>query len=185
MPEESLTEWRTVSRRTVLKMSPHLTVESHQVALPDGRVIDDWAWVIAPDSAVILPITADGRYLCFRQTKYAVKGTCLAPIGGMIEDGETPQKAAERELLEETGYEATDWVSLGAYVADPNRGVRTANLFLAQGITKVAEPASDDLEEQHLVFLSRAELTKAFTLGQFKVTSWAALVGFALLRQQA
>lgn len=99
-----LPQWETVSRETILDHSRFLTVENHVVRLPDGQTIPDWAWVIAPSAAIVLPMTADGSFLCFRQTKYAIEGTALAPVGGMLEPGEEPMAAARRELLEEMGW---------------------------------------------------------------------------------
>ena len=174
--------WETVSKETVLDQGKFLRVESHVVKLPDGRVIPDWAWVIAPDAAVVLPVTADGRFLCFRQTKYAVDGTTLAPVGGMLEPGEDPLDAARRELREEMGYEAAEWIDLGRYVLDPNRGVATMHLFLALNARRVAEPDSDDLEEQELLLLSRDEIETSLRAGEFKVVAWAAVVALALGR---
>ena len=172
--------WETVSKTTVLDHGKFLTVESHVVKLPDGRTIPDWAWVIAPDAAIVLAVTPDGQFLCFRQTKYAVEGTTLAPVGGMLEPGEAPLDAARRELLEEMGYEAEEWIALGSYVLDPNRGIGTMHLFLALGAKWVGEPDSDDLEEQELVILSRSEIEAALKAGEFKVLAWAAAVALAL-----
>ena len=174
--------WETVSKETVLDQGKFLRVESHVVKLPDGRVIPDWAWVIAPDAAIVLPVTADGRFLCFRQTKYAVDGTTLAQVGGMLEPGEDPLDAARRELREEMGYEAAEWIDLGRYVLDPNRGVATMHLFLALNARRVAEPDSDDLEEQELLLLSRDEIETSLRAGEFKVVAWAAVVALALGR---
>jgi ADP-ribose pyrophosphatase len=150
--------------------------------LPDGRVIDDWPWVITPDFACVVAVTPDNCYLCFRQVKYAVDGTTLAPPGGYLEPGEDPLAAAQRELLEETGYEAGEWIDLGRYAVDSNRGVATAYLYLALGARRVAEPDADDLEEQELLLLSRAEIEAALDAGAFKVVPWAAGVALALRR---
>ena len=180
-----LRPWLTVSKRTLLDRSPYLVVESHRVQLPDGQVIDDWSRVILPDSAVVIAETADLHYLCFRQTKYAIEGSSLAPIGGVLEVGERPIEGAKRELLEETGYVAEHWESLGSYVLDGSRGVRTANLFLARAARKVAEPAMDDLEDQELLLLTRTELASSLDRGEFKVMSWAGIVALVLRRISA
>ena len=73
-----------LSRRTILDHSKFLRVEEHAVELPDGRVIPNWCWVITPDYINVVALTPDQRFLCFRQTKYAIDGTTLAPIGGYI-----------------------------------------------------------------------------------------------------
>ena len=178
--KKELQPWETISHKTILQHNKFLTVESHTVRLPNGQLIPDWAWVIAPDAAIVVVVTEDGRFLCFRQTKYAVAGTTLAPVGGMLEPGELPLEAARRELLEEMGYAAPTWIDLGSYALDPNRGVGTMYLFLAMGAHQVAEPCSDDLEDQELLLLSRAEIESALREGAFKVLAWSAVVAMAL-----
>jgi 8-oxo-dGTP pyrophosphatase MutT (NUDIX family) len=176
-----LRPWKTIATKTVLEHSRYLKVESHTIQLPNGQTIEDWPWVIVPDAVIVLAQTARGEYLCFRQTKYAVEGTTLAPVGGMIQDLESPIQAAKRELMEETGYTSDDWVDLGSYVLEPNRGVSTANLFLARGALRTTEPQSDDLEDQQLLALNKSELEHSLAEGQFKIVTWAAVVALALL----
>jgi len=172
--------WRTLARRTVLDRGRFLVIEDHTVELPDGRIMPDWPWIITPDYVIVVALTASGEFLCFRQTKYAVEGSSLAPVGGYIEPGEDPRLAAERELLEESGHQASEWVDLGHYRVDGNRGAGMAHLFLACGAHHTADVESDDLEEQELLFLSAAELRAALWAGEFKVLPWAAGVALAL-----
>lgn len=173
--------WKTLSRRTLLDLSPWLTIEEHAVELPDGRMIDGWPWVESREFANVVAVTEDGRFLLFRQVKYAVAGTTLGPVGGYLEPGEEPLAAARRELLEETGHEADEWTPLGRYVVDGNRGCGVGHLFLARGARRVAEPDADDLEEQELLLLTRAEVEAALSAGGLEVLSWAAAVALALL----
>jgi ADP-ribose pyrophosphatase len=174
--------WKTLSRRIICQQGRFLTVEQHAVELPDGRVIPDWSWIITPDFVNVLAETVDGRFLCFRQTKYAIQGTSLAPVGGYVEPGEEPLAAAKRELLEETGYSASNWADLGIYAVDANRGAGKAFFFLARHAVLVASPTADDLEEQQLLRLTRGELERALDEGQFKCLAWAAAVAMALRR---
>ena len=174
--------WKTLSRSIILDFGKFLVVENHAVELPDGRVIPDWLWLNTPGYVNILAVTEDEKCLCFRQTKYAIEGTSLAPVGGYLEPGEDPLVGAKRELLEETGYEAADWTNLGRYCVDGNRGAGIAHLFLAQNARRVGDAESDDLEEQQLLMLSRSEIEAALAAGDFKVLAWATVVALALLR---
>jgi ADP-ribose pyrophosphatase len=200
--------WRTLARRVALNHSKYLVVEEHTVELPDGRVIPDWPWVVTPDYINVVVITDAGQFLCFRQTKYGIEGLSLAPechrglapechrglaperhrglapVGGYLEPGEDPLAAAQRELLEETGCQASDWTALGSYIVDGNRGVGTAHFFLARGARRVTEPVADDLEEQEIVYLSRAEFEAALAAGEFRSLPWVSIAALALLRLQ-
>lgn len=173
--------WKTLARSTILSEDKYLTVEKHTVELPNGEVIATWQWIITPDFANIIVVTEENMFLCFRQTKYAVAGVSLAPVGGYLDPGEDPLAAAQRELREETGYEAAEWVDLGHYAVDGNRGAGVAHLFLARQARRVCAPHADDLEEQEMVLLDRAEVAAALARGEFKVLPWAAVAALALL----
>jgi ADP-ribose pyrophosphatase len=173
---------KTQSRQLVLDLSPYLRVETHTVRLPNGQVIEGWPWLISPDFVNVVAITEDELYLCFRQTKYSVDGTSLAPVGGYVEPGENPLDAAKRELVEETGYEARHWEGLGSFAVDGNRGNGTAHFFLARSAYLVDKPHSDDLEEQQLLKLTRPEVEAAVQRGAFKVLPWQAIMALVLLR---
>jgi ADP-ribose pyrophosphatase len=173
--------WKTLARRTVLAHPPFLTVENHTVELPNGQIIPDWQWIITPDFVNVIATTEDGKFLCFRQTKYGIKGTSLAPVGGYIEPNEVPLAAAQRELREETGFEASEWIDLGRFRVDPNRGAGTGYLWLARGAHKVTESSADDLEEQLLLLLDRSQVETALAQGEFKVMAWTAGIALALL----
>jgi ADP-ribose pyrophosphatase len=172
--------WKTLSRQTRLDMGYFLKVESHTVQLPDGQIIHDWPWIITPDYVNILVETIEGNYLIFRQTKYSVDGPTLAPMGGYLKAGEDPLEGAKREVLEETGYQSNEWIHLGSYRVDANRGIATAHLYLARMARRTTDPDSDDLEEQHLIHFTRSELVTALEAGEFKILSWAMVVALGL-----
>jgi|SRR5208283_1834441 len=172
--------WKTIAKRPLCEPNQFLKVELHEVGLPDGRRIADWPWLITPDYANVLARTSDGRFLCFRQTKYAVDGVTLAPVGGFLEPGEDPLHGAQRELREETGYESPEWHALGCSVVDANRGAGSANLFLALDAERTGQPVADDLEQQELLLLSRAKLEEALDRGEFKVLAWVTVIALGL-----
>jgi ADP-ribose pyrophosphatase len=172
--------WKTIGKKPLCRPNQFLAVELHQVELPDGRRIDDWSWVIMPDYATILARDRQGKFIVFRQRKYAVEGISLAVPGGFLEDGEDPLMGAQRELQEETGFAADQWLSLGNYVVDPNRFAGRGHLFLALGIHPNGVATGGDLEEQETLWLSQDELEQALDSGQFKAMAWAMTVTLGL-----
>ncbi len=176
--------WKTTSRKTILNHSKWLQVEEHTVELPDGRTITEWPWVISPDYVNIVVVDREGRFLCFRQTKYAADGTTLAPAGGYLEPGEEPLATAQRELQEEMGHSSEQWHHLGSFPVDGNHGAGTAHLFLALEATPSGPTTPDDLEEQHLVHLTKADVESALQNGEIKVLPWATAFALALLLLQ-
>ena len=175
-------QWKTLTSERVVEFGKYLTVERRTLELPDGRIIPDWPWLIMPDYVNVVAITDDEHFICFRQVKYAVDGTSLAVVGGYLEPGEEALAAAQRELREETGYAAREWLSLGRYAVDANRGAGTGQSCLARGAYYVGGGIADDLEEQELLLLSRAEVESALANGEFKVMPWTTAVALALLK---
>lgn len=175
---------RTLDRKPLLSVGDgrFLKVEQHVVAFGDGRQVDDWPWVITPDFVNVVPVLPDGRILCFRQEKYAAQGMTLSVPGGYLEPGEEDLPAAQRELLEETGYGGGRWTTLGTYVVDGNRGAGHGHFFLAQDVVWQQPVNADDLEELQQVLLTRAEVRAALLRGEFQVMPWAACVALALLQ---
>lgn len=175
--------WITRDRRVVFQPAAgrYLTVEEHTVELPDGQTIDDWLWLITPDFVNVIVEMTDGRFACFRQTKYAIEGVTLAIVGGYVDPGEDPADSARREVAEELGLLAEDWTNLGSYPVDGNRGAGTAHLFLARGAVEGdVSVESDDLEEQEVVFLTREELEAALHRHEFKTLSWTTTIALGL-----
>ena len=98
---------RTVSKIT-LGQTPYARCDVHSVRSEDGTsVINDWIFMEERDAVNVAVQTAEGKFAVFRQHKYAIPGETLSPVGGFIDDGETPFEAARREVLEELGLGST------------------------------------------------------------------------------
>jgi ADP-ribose pyrophosphatase len=174
--------WKTLSKKIVLTRGKFLTVEDHKIEFPDGKIIEDWPWVITPDFINLLAVTADQKFICLKHPKYAIDGITLAPVGGYMEKDEEPLAAAKRELLEETGYVANEWIDLGTFVVDSNRGCGKGFLFFAKNAVKVSEPTEIDMENPEIIFLTKDELISAILNGEFKVLSYALTISLALTK---
>jgi len=173
--------WRILSRRVLLERPPWLTVGEQDVELPDGTVIEDFSWIETRPFAIVIPLLADGRTILVRSFKLGVGAISLSLPAGYLEAGEAPLAAAKRELLEEAGLEAREWLPLGRYVIDGNYGSGAMHAFIAKGARKVREPASGDHEEQELVTLPFAEALAKLRAGEVAQLSTAAALGLAAI----
>ncbi|MEK9662928.1 MAG: NUDIX hydrolase, partial [Alphaproteobacteria bacterium] len=152
----------------------HVTVEVDTVALPDGRVVDDFHRVVVPDFTVMVVENEAGELLFLRQYKHGLGAVSLTLPAGHIDAGEAPVAAAARELLEETGHVAEDWRTLGRFVVNGNQRCGTAHIFAASGARPVQPPDAGDLEEMEMVALDRAAAAAALQEGAIGILPHAA-----------
>eukprot|EP00581_Thalassiosira_minuscula_P016384 CAMPEP_0183714870 /NCGR_PEP_ID=MMETSP0737-20130205/9287_1 /TAXON_ID=385413 /ORGANISM="Thalassiosira miniscula, Strain CCMP1093" /LENGTH=326 /DNA_ID=CAMNT_0025943893 /DNA_START=157 /DNA_END=1137 /DNA_ORIENTATION=- len=76
----------------------------HTVLSEDGQsVINDWMFLEEVDAVNVVVQNDEDNFVVFQQQKYGIPGVTLSPVGGMIDDGESPLTAAKREVLEELG----------------------------------------------------------------------------------
>ncbi len=150
--------------------------------LPDGRRIDDYYRIDLPAYAVVAAVTAADQLVVERHFRPGARQVTLALPSGFLDPDEDPLAGAKRELLEETGYEASDWSSLGRFVVDGNRGCGTAHLFLARDVRQVATPGDHDLAEMAIVLTPLGQLLQAIRDGDSLELASAATVGLAALQ---
>jgi 8-oxo-dGTP pyrophosphatase MutT (NUDIX family) len=124
----------------------------------------------APAWINVVPLLPDGRVVLVRQWRYGVAAETLEIPGGMVEPGEEPAAAAERELLEETGYRATRWTRLGELEPNPAFQTNRITTFLAEGLERVGEPEGDGDEEITLDTAPLAEIPALIAGGQIRHT---------------
>ena len=172
--------WRTLARRTLLSRPPWMEVGEERVGLPDGREVDGFLWVRTRDFVAIVAVTERDEVVLIRSYKHGPRTVSLAVPAGYIEESEDPLAAAKRELQEETGYTSSEWSSLGRYVVDGNYLVATEHIFVARAATKVAEPASGDLEEMEVVLVPLAEISGYVRRGEVVQLSSAAALAIAV-----
>ena len=96
-------------------------------------------------SVVLVPVDWEGKVLLVRQFRKPVEDWLLeAPAGG-LEDGESAEACAQRELREETGYQAGRLVRLGGFHASPGYCTEFLHMFVALGLS--ASPLTGDVDE--------------------------------------
>lgn len=173
-------KWHVSGEKLILE-HPYLTVSFQDILLPDGRRIKDWPFVKAKDYVNALVLNSQGQCLILEGYKHGLGRDNWQVLGGYLEEGEEPLAAAQRELLEETGYTSDKWLHLGSFVVDANRYVGTGHFFLAYDAHKIAQPDYDDLEAFEIRWEYPAELLQALSDGRVAIMSYAINIALALL----
>jgi len=100
-----------------------------------------------PSWVNVVPVTADGNVVLIRQFRHGIRDVTLEIPGGMIDDGESPEAAAARELREETGYVAEELRLLARVLPNPAIHDNYCYLFVAEGCRNVGQPGLDPWED--------------------------------------
>ena len=136
--------------------NPWISVHEDRVIRPDGAAAV-FGIVEMKAGSSVLALDNNGDVLLIREFKYAVERETLEVISGGVEIGESPLEAAKRELREEAGYEASEWLDLGAI--DPfTTAIRSRNyMFMALHLTRVER----QLDEGEILETVRVPLSEA------------------------
>jgi 8-oxo-dGTP pyrophosphatase MutT (NUDIX family) len=107
----------------------------------------DFYLIDSPDWVNVIPLTTDGKVILVKQYRFGTKEFSLEIPGGMIDEGDTPARAASRELLEETGYAGDEPILLG--IVHPNPAIHTNRCYtyLIKNVAYQNSPKQDATED--------------------------------------
>ena len=165
-----------------LMQTPYFSLRSDRLRLPTGAIKDPYYVIERPDAAIIFPLTQGGDVVLVRQYRPPLQGMELGLPAGLVEEGEKPEAAARRELLEETGHSGGEWELLGSLASSPSLKDNRAHLFLARGVEGSAAPDPDEHELVEVVKAPVGELLSLVRSGEIVSSSGVAAVMLALER---
>jgi len=114
-----------------------------KVTLPNGA-IKDREIVRHPGAAAMVPLLDDGKVVLIRQYRHAVGEFLWEIPAGTLEPDEEAIECARRELVEETGYEASSLDKLAQILPAPGYTDERIHIFLATGLTPAEQKLEDD-----------------------------------------
>lgn len=154
-----LQPWKTLDVKEVFK-TPWFRIAQHKVELPDGKVYDNYFVREHQNVVMIFPMTEDGKVVMVKEFKYGAKTVIETLPAGMMEDGETPEKSARRELVEETGYVPNSMEHIKTFLIDPTGCSSQIHIFFATGCVCKYQQSLDPTEEIEVFTVSIDELRK-------------------------
>jgi ADP-ribose pyrophosphatase len=150
-------KWKVLSSEYLHK-EPWLTIRKDKCEMPNGNIIPAFYVSEYPDWVNAFGITEDGQVVMVKQYRHGIESIETELPGGVAEEGESPEEAVRREILEETGYEFEKYEYLGKICANPSTTNNFMHMFLAKGGKKVAEPELDHSEEIEVELVSIEEV---------------------------
>ena len=133
---------------------------------------------VSPGGVAVLAVTDDGRLVMVEQFRHGTRALSLELPSGVVDDGESPEEAARRELREETGYEGGEPRVLGCFELNPSWQKTAVHAVLVRGVRRAAEKDEDETEDIRVRLLPVAEVRRRVLAGE--IDTAATLCALAL-----
>ena len=156
-----------------------IQVRKDKVRLPDGST-SSREYIKHPGAVAVLAMLDNGKLVMERQYRYAPQREFLELPAGKIDHGEDILLTAKRELLEETGYVAQEWLHLTTAWACIGYSDERLEYFLARGLTH----AGRNLDEGEFLEVFELSLPDAIEwIRQGKINDSKSIVGLLWLEK--
>lgn len=174
-------EWTIKETERIFK-NDFIEVFNDRVIQPDGKR-GEYATVEMKPGVCILAIDDERNAYLTKQFRYALGAESLEVIAGGLDEGE-PLENAKRELKEETGIEADEWISLGAAEIDTSIVHSPAHFFVARKL-KFGKPKREGTEAIKPVRINFDEAVGKVLSGEIKHAASCVLILKAKLKLAA
>jgi ADP-ribose pyrophosphatase len=166
-------EERTIESKELYK-GKVVQLRLDTVSLPDGRrKIREI--LVHPGAVAVVPMM-NKKVLLVEQYRKAIERKTLEIPAGILEEGESPEECARRELMEETGFNASQWDKLIEYYPSPGISSELIHIFKASGLTEV----SDVEAELPVHYMELEDVQAKIRTGEIKDSK--TIIGVLMLR---
>jgi len=134
LPDHDASLVETCINSEVAYQGPFMTVKCDTVRLPDGKQATR-EYVKHPGAVMVIPLFDDGHVLMESQYRYAMGKVMYEFPAGKLDPNEDSLTCAKRELLEETGYTAREYIYLTRVHPIISYSTEFIDIYVARGLT--------------------------------------------------
>lgn len=174
---DSIKKWKRLNSTIVFEY-PRITLAEDEVELPTGKAIKYIRQIYNGNGGVIIVCVQNGKLLVQQEYSYPVDEVLYQFPGGRIEDSETHQEAAKRELAEESGLQISNPTYLGWFYPDNRRTNAKLHVVFSDTVADEVVATPDETEFITTMWLPVAEFKELLQTG--KITNYAMLAAWAL-----
>jgi ADP-ribose diphosphatase len=168
MGHDELLRWKELSRRRVASHSLFDLQVAERVSTRGAK--GEFLILRAPDWVNVVAVRPNGAgeecFLMVRQYRHGAEAITTEFPAGLVEPGEDPRAAAERELREETGYRAERMTLIGRVSPNPAFMTNTCFTYLAENPIQVGEKSLDELEQLEAVEIPVRAVSRQIGTGE-------------------
>ncbi|CAD6554146.1 NUDIX domain-containing protein [Paraburkholderia sabiae] len=164
LPDHDAALKETCITSEVAYQGPFMTVKCDTVRLPDGKHATR-EYVKHPGAVMVIPLFDDGRVLMETQYRYAMGKVMYEYPAGKLDPDEDSLTCAKRELLEETGYTAREYVYLTRVHPIISYSTEFIDIYVARGLTP-GERKLDDGEFLETFIAKVSDVAEWIRMGQ-------------------
>ena len=144
--------WKKIASKYISKHK-YFNAKEDICEMPNGHLVNPYYVVELPNCVCAVAMTEDDKIVMVKQYRHPIEQIIYELPGGFIDENEPPEKAIQRELLEETGYSFTNVQHLGRVAANPGILNNFTELFLLTGGKKTTQQKLDDNEQIEIILL--------------------------------
>lgn len=159
-------KWKVLTSKNLINLGTWLNVREEEVELPNGTRIPSWIILHFPNWINVIAITKECKFVMIDQYRHALAETHYELVAGVIDEGETPLQAAQRELSEETGFGGGEWQLFMTLSPNPTNHDNMSFTFLATNVEPICKPHQEASEDINVHILEREDVVHLLEKGE-------------------
>ena len=154
---------------------PWLTARRDHVKLPSGAENKEYYVLEYPDWVNVIARDKEGRFVMIRQYRHGLGETRFELCAGVVDPNDaSPEEAARRELMEETGYGGGSWHLLTTLSGNASATNNLTYCFLAEGVEEMGAQQLENTEDIKVHLLTKEEVLTLLRNDEIKQSLMAA-----------